>query len=155
MPGQMTQDPLAFYHQSIGTQIGNMQVARVARRAFGTAAAGRTVPRRIQRLVDSTPVSLDERFQKMLELEKWMKKTGVQLQLPKKVLWWIPELPADFEEEVEDAGGPEAHPAFDGFVNRVPTFRGNAFMEHRSLRARIGSDGKPCGEQYVQRVFDR
>jgi hypothetical protein len=119
------------------------------------AAAGVELPAHVVDLIDSTPVSVDERIQKMLALEKWMKQSGIQLKLPRKVVWWIPELPEEVEIEIENAGGAEQHPNFVGWEGSVPLFRGDAYLAFRNLRARIGSDGPPCGEEVVQEVFQQ
>ena len=119
------------------------------------AAAGVELPPHVIELIDSTPVSVDERIQKMLALEKWMKQSGIQLRLPRKVVWWVPELPEELEIEIENAGGPANHPDFLGWEGSVPLFKGSAPLAFRSLRARIGSDGPPCSEEVVQEVFEQ
>ncbi len=119
------------------------------------AAAGVELPPHVVELIDSTPVSVDERIQKMLALEKWMKQSGIQLRLPRKVVWWVPELPEELEIEIENAGGAEKHPNFIGWEGSVPLFKGDASLAFRTLRARIGSDGPPCAEEVVQDVFDQ
>lgn len=136
---------------------GRRWMATAQRRASARAAeaAGVELPRRIQRLIDSAPVSVDERIQKMLALEKWMKSTGVQLTLPRKVLWWIPPLQEELEIEIEEAGGPAQHPAFAGWEGRIPLFSGTAALAYRTLRAKIGSDGEPCSEKHAAAVFAR
>lgn len=132
--------------------------ARAGESRVLVSSGGKTakIPGRIKRLIAEKPTTIEARIRKMLELEKFMKQTGIRLELKQTKSWYIPGLDAELQRELEDLDAPDEHPAFWKRAHGYLLFRRDTRDWYRNLRVLIGSDGPPaCRLDIMQELLQR